>query len=207
MNIRSLVLPATLALCTCALPVMARGPQGPGQGAGQALPVPAAVLSLEETDTLLWMREEEKLARDVYLTLDETWGLVVMERIAASEQRHFDALGGKIERYGLMDPALPDVGAFSDPELQLLYTELVASGLQSSTDALVVGATIEDLDILDLQQAIDETSQPDLQRTYGHLLEGSKNHLRAFVGQLRALGLDYEPQYIDAVYFDAIVGI
>lgn len=211
MNIRSLILPATLALCTCALPAMARGPQGGGQGVGQgvgqAIPAPAAVLSAEEADTLLWMREEEKLAHDVYLRLDEAWSLVVLERIAISEQRHFDALGGKIERYGLTDPALPDVGAFSNLELQALYEELVTSGLESSTQALVIGATIEDLDILDLQQAIDETVQPDLQRTYGHLLEGSKHHLRAFVGALRALGLDYEPQFIDPLFFDAIVGI
>lgn len=215
MNIRSLILPATLVLCTCALPAMARGPQGGGQfggqgggqGMGQGVQAPAAVLSAEEADTLLWMREEEKLAHDVYLTLDAQWDLVVLQRIAVSEQRHFDALGGKIERYGLADPVLPGAGVFTDPELQALYEELVASGLESSKQALVVGATIEDLDILDLQQAIEATDQPDLQRTYGHLLEGSKNHLRAFVGELRALGLDYEPQYIDPLFFDAIVGI
>jgi hypothetical protein len=186
------------------------GSGGNGQaagGGGQGAPAPAAVLSAEEASTLLWMREEEKLARDVYLTLDMQWNLVVLERIAVSEQRHFDALGGKIERYALTDPVLPGVGNFSDPELQSLYQDLLAMGFESSAQALVVGATIEDLDIFDLQRAIDETDEPDLKRTYGHLLEGSKHHLRAFVRELRALGLDYEPQYIDPLFFDAIVGI
>ncbi|MDP2030099.1 MAG: DUF2202 domain-containing protein [Thiobacillus sp.] len=41
---------------------------------------------------LLFMREEEKLARDVYLTLYETWGLAVFSNIASSEQSHMDAL-------------------------------------------------------------------------------------------------------------------
>jgi hypothetical protein len=198
MNTRMHRITAALLFCALSLPIMAKGPKGPGPDAG---------LDAAESETLLWMREEEKLARDVYLTLDAQWQLVVMERIAASEQRHFDALGGKIERYALADPALPWDGQFSDPELQALYDELVIIGGESAAQALVVGATIEDLDIADLLVAIENTDQPDLERTYGHLLEGSKNHLRAFVQQLRAIGLDYEPQYIDPLLFDAIVGI
>ncbi|KAA6185319.1 DUF2202 domain-containing protein [Thiohalocapsa marina] len=201
MNVRSIVLPAAIALCIGTAPALARGPNG-----GPVVPDPA-LLSPEESATLLWMREEEKLARDVYVALDAEWNLVVLERIAASEQRHFDALGDKIERYGLTDPALPGAGVFSVEELQALYDDLVNAGLASSAEALVIGATIEDLDILDLLHALEETTQPDLTRTYENLLEGSKNHLRAFVRELRLLGLDYEPQYIDPLLFDAIVGV
>lgn len=202
MKIRSFILPAAIALCIGTLPVMARGPQG-----GSAASHPPAALSAAESATLLWMREEEKLAHDVYVALDAQWDLTTLERIAASEQRHFDALGDKIERYALIDPALPNEGAFSDPDLQGLYQTLVEAGLESSAEALVVGATIEDLDIFDLLHAIEETDEADLKQTYEHLLEGSKNHLRAFVGQLRARGLDYAPQYIDPLLFDAIVGV
>lgn len=209
MKIRKLLVPVAVLVCACSFSAMAKGPGGGqgGPGGGQGGPGPAAVLSADEADTLLWMREEEKLAHDVYESLDMQWHLVVLERIAVSEQRHFDAIGDKIERYALTDPALPGLGAFSDPDLQALYESLLASGLESSVQALVVGATIEDLDISDLLLAIEETDEPDLQRTYGYLLEGSKNHLRAFVSRLRALGLDYEPQYIDPLLFDAIVGV
>ncbi|NCA70435.1 MAG: DUF2202 domain-containing protein [Sphingobacteriia bacterium] len=202
MKIRSFILPAAIALCIGALPAMARGPQG-----GPAASNPSAALSAEESATLLWMREEEKLAHDVYVALDAQWDLTILERIAASEQRHFDALGDKIEHYALIDPALPSEGAFSDPDLQGLFQALVEAGLESSTEALVVGATIEDLDIFDLLHAIEETDEAALKQTYEHLLEGSKNHLRAFVGQLRARGFDYAPQYIDPLLFDAIVGV
>jgi hypothetical protein len=203
MKIRFLMLAASFALGACALPALAMGPHA---GSPVSAP-PVATLSADETDTLLWMREEEKLARDVYLALDAQWDLIVLQRIAASEQRHFDALGSKVQRYALMDPALPEAGTFSDPQLQVLYQELLADGLESLEQALQVGATIEDLDILDLQSAIDATDNADLKRTYGHLLEGSKNHLRAFVRELRALGTDYAPQYIDPLLFDAIVGV
>ena len=153
------------------------------------------------------MREEEKLARDVYLALDARWNDSVLQRIASSEQRHFDALGNKIDQYGLVDPALPGNGEFADAELQALYDELVTTGLNSATDAMIVGATIEDMDIRDLQEAIEATDEAALKTVYGNLLEGSKNHLRAFIGVLRDLGVEYTPTYIDALLFDSIVGV
>jgi len=42
----------------------------------------------DEVKWLRFMREEEKLARDVYLKLFDTWKLTVFSRIARSEQRH-----------------------------------------------------------------------------------------------------------------------
>ena len=38
------------------------------------------------------MREEEKLARDVYLTLYDIWGTPAFNNIASSEQTHMDAV-------------------------------------------------------------------------------------------------------------------
>jgi len=153
------------------------------------------------------MREEEKVARDVYLTLYDVWKESVFSNIASSEQNHMDAILKKIETYQLDDPALPAIGEFSNDELQAMFDGLVTAGLQSYTDALVVGATIEDMDILDLMNAIDETDELDLKTTYESLLEGSKNHLRAFVGLLRDQGDDYEPQYISSELFDAILAL
>lgn len=158
-------------------------------------------LSATEEENLLWMREEEKLARDVYLTLYKKWGVAIFNNIASSEQSHMNALLKKIELYGLVDPVVPGVGNFNNKDLQALYYDLIAKGQESYISALEVGATIEDLDIMDLIVAIDETNNLALQTTYASLLEGSKNHLRAFVGLLG----EYEPVYIDENLYIAII--
>ena len=54
--------------------------------------VQAASLSDEEVYWLMYMREEEKLARDVYATLYEKWGTRIFNNIRVSEQRHMDAV-------------------------------------------------------------------------------------------------------------------
>ena len=157
--------------------------------------------------SLLWMREEEKLARDVYRRLYDQWRDPVFANIAKSEQRHFDALGSLISTYQLTDPASLFDGTFAQVELQDLYVTLVSTGMTSLVSALTVGATIEDLDIRDLQEAIDATTNPNLKATYGNLLNGSKNHLRAFASRLQLMGVEYTPQYIDALLYDSIIGL
>jgi len=208
MKIRSLITSLIILACAGTTPVIARGPNSPLTSlTGVQNQVTVAVLSAEEADTLLWMREEEKLARDIYLKLHQRWKKPVFQRIASSEQRHFEAIGNKIDLYGLIDPALPGLGQFTDAELQDTYDQLLMTGMTSYIKALTVGATIEDMDISDLQAAIEGTGDTALRNTYQNLLDGSKNHLRAFVQLLRGLGVDYTPQYIDALSFDAIVGV
>ena len=165
----------------------------------------AAVLSTAEIQTLTFMREEEKLARDVYLTLNETWAQPVLTNIAKSEQQHMDTLLVMIERYQLTDPVLPTVGMFHNTELQALYNQLIARGQQSVIEAMHVGAAIEEIDILDLQKAIAETIQPDLRRSYAKLLAASGNHLRAFVRNIEAQGVVYEPQYLSVEQLESIL--
>ncbi len=165
----------------------------------------AAVLSTGEIQTLTFMREEEKLARDVYLTLNETWPQPVFANIAQSEQQHMDAMLALLERYQIADPARPVIGLFNNMELQALYDKLVIRGQQSATEALYVGAAIEEIDILDLEKAIAETDQPDLRRAYENLLAASGNHLRAFVRNIEAQGLVYEPQHLDVEQLETIL--
>jgi len=195
---------AMLALTSIvSFPSEARNTQAPRANQNAVAPAP---LTDEEAKVLLWMREEEKLARDVYQTLAIHWGIPEFQRIAGSEQRHFDAMGAQLVRFGLTDSSLPAPGVFSRQELQDMYWQLITNGAQSPIQALTVGATIEDVDIADLIDAIDGTTNPVLKRAYENLLAGSKNHLRAFVGLLRSQGADYTPTHIDPVLFDAIVG-
>ncbi len=147
----------------------------------------AQPLSDEEANWLINMREEEKLARDVYLTLYAKWQLRIFDNISASEQRHFDAVGRLIVRYGLADPADPTVGNFVNSELQKLYNDLIIQGAVSVSEALRVGVAIEELDISDLQSAIAVSDNTDILTVYANLLRGSTNHLRAFNRQLQAV--------------------
>jgi hypothetical protein len=159
-----------------------------------------------EIDHLMYMREEEKLARDVYLTLYDVWGLNVFAEIAESEQVHTDAVRAKIEKYALEDPVIDDsVGVFVNQDLALLYDTLIAQGNISELDALYVGGAIEEIDMIDIQHAIDEADHRDIKRVYENLLAGSKNHLRAFVGQIEQRGISYTAQYLTQEQVDEIL--
>jgi hypothetical protein len=149
---------------------------------------PVQEISADEAAMLLFSREEEKLARDVYQALAEKWPLRIFRNIGAAENRHFDAIGSMIARYELSDPALADAGAFSDPELQTMYDELVTRGLRSLRDAFEVGVDIEEKDIEDLDEAMSATDNKDILAVYENLLGGSLNHLSAFKRQLVSNG-------------------
>lgn len=166
-----------------------------------------AALSADEAAGLLFMREEEKLAHDVYVTLAEQWNLPVFTNIAQSEQRHTDAVRTVLERYGLNDPAAGNpVGVFVDPALQQLYNDLIAQGSQSTVDALLVGTIIEETDILDLQTRIAQSDHADIVQLYSQLLRGSSNHLRAFVRSWESATREvFVPQFLDQESYDAII--
>jgi hypothetical protein len=171
-----------------------------------AAPATGDPLSDAEAQGILYMREEEKLARDVYTTLYGVWGLPVFQNIARSEQSHMDALKTLIDRYALVDPVTgAGVGEFANADLQVLYNQLVARGRSSLTEALAVGALIEELDITDLQQRIANVTHSDIAQVYQNLTNGSNNHLRAFVSTLGRYGESYEPVYLDQATFDQIV--
>lgn len=163
-------------------------------------------LTDDEASGILYVREEEKLARDVYLTLYDVWGAPVFERIAQSEVQHMAAMLTLIERYGLNDPVADNpVGMFEDVSLQALYDDLVARGSESLDAALLVGGFIEELDVVDLEDRMDATDRADLDRVYANLLRGSRNHLRAFVQTYEAQsGEVYPAQVLDAVDIDSI---
>lgn len=159
-----------------------RGSRG-AQRRAQRLPARtnAAPLSTAEAAAVTYMREEEKLARDVYTKLAAQWNDPVFARIAVSEQRHMDAMGQLITRYKLADPAKGKAaGEFTNPELQQLYDELVAKGGASQAAAIQVGVAIEKLDIADLEERLAVSEHRDLTQVLQNLERGSQNHLRAF---------------------------
>ena len=168
--------------------------------------LPSENLSDAELAALIFMREEEKLARDVYLDMYDIWDTQIFTNIADSEQTHTDAVLRLIEKYNLADPAADTLrGEFIDPTLQGLYDLLVAQGSASLIDALIVGATIEDLDIYDLQRQLEVVDNQDVTVVFESLLTGSRNHLRAFYASLDDMNITYTPIYISQQEYDDIV--
>jgi hypothetical protein len=169
-----------------------------------ALPIEA--LNDDESNFLLLMREEEKLARDVYITLYAKWNVNVFLNISSSEQDHTDAVLVLLNKYSLVDPVTTDsVGVFTNVRLQDLYDQLVATGSTSLLEAYKVGATIEDLDIFDLKEAISKTDNQDLNLVWENLSMGSRNHMRSFYGQIVGLGSTYSAQFILQEELEAII--
>jgi hypothetical protein len=181
---------------------------GNGNGTGesaQLTTIPVSDLSAEEAAALLYMREEEKLARDIYNQLFALWGLPAFQSISASEQTHMDQVKLLMDRYALSDPAL-DPGQFTDANLQALYNQLMAQGSLSIADAIKVGATIEEVDIVDLQTRFTQTDNADIQLVYNNLMNASFNHLQAFANVLtQQTGETYQPQYLSADQYQVIL--
>jgi hypothetical protein len=163
--------------------------------------------NLDETEKegLFLMREEEKLARDVYLNLYEKWNLKTYYNIAQSEKSHMEAIKLLLNRYDLKDPVGEDIiGVFESEKLQGLYNELVAQGSGSLEQALKVGTLIEELDIYDLKELLSKTNNDDIKIVYLNLLKGSRNHLRSFDKQLEKNGFSYEAKYLSQKEYNSI---
>ncbi|HUM81263.1 MAG TPA: DUF2202 domain-containing protein [Methanothrix sp.] len=165
---------------------------------------PSNVLTSPEEEGLLFMAEEEKLAGDVYSSLNEIWSLRVFDNIGRAERTHQAAVETLLVRYSLAVPANPP-GEFSNETLQSLYNDLVSRGGLSVEEALRVGASIEELDILDLEERMAQTDKEDIQLVYSNLKRGSENHLRAFVNNLERRGIEYRPEYLSLQEYDGII--
>lgn len=138
-------------------------------------------LSEKERADLLQMREEERLARDLYRRFYEAWGVPIFGNIADSEQRHHDAIGRLLKRYGIADPSSGrPPGAYADPDLQRNFDDWLARGLSSVEEAYTVGYELETADIADLSAAFEGSDQPAVRNVYENLRAASDNHLRAF---------------------------
>jgi len=142
-------------------------------------------LSSTERDGLIYMRLEEKLARDVYLTLGKSYKQKMFVNIPESEQRHMDAVKAMLDKYEIADPVTEnEIGAFTNADFKKLFEDLVARGQTSFKDAMLVGKEIEEMDIKDLIERIEQTDNPDIKAVYENLKRGSENHLRAFTKHL-----------------------
>ena len=162
------------------------------------------LISEEDEQALLFMLEEEKLARDTYQFLNDYWDMVQFENIMQSEQSHMNAVETLLKAYHIPYEILEN-GKFTNEDLQTWYDKFAEEGVVDEVAALTIGATIEDLDIVDLDDHIQATSNPYIIEVFSSLQCGSRNHLRSFVQSIENLGSTYEPQFLSQEAYDAIL--
>lgn len=152
-------------------------------------------ITYSEKEGILLMREEEKLAHDVYSFFAEKYDIPIFKNITQSEARHQESMIRLMNKYGIKDPSYNEQGKFHNKDLQELYHKLTAQG-NTLVEALKVSAYIEDLDICDLKKLMKKTTNKDILWTYSRLLRGSENHYRAFVNNLSNRGVEYKPMFL-----------
>ena len=172
----------------------------------QIASLPKEAINIEERNGLILMREEEKMAHDIYSFLYDKWNIMIFNNIASSEQTHTDAVLKLLDKYDIDDPASgKNIGVFNDTSLQRMYNQLLINGNYSLLSALTVGATIEDLDIYDLEKLILKADNQDIAFVYNNLLKASRNHMRAFYSQIVNNGGTYRAKYISQQQLEDIV--
>ena len=159
---------------------------------------------LEKND-LLFLREEEKLARDIYIYAYTKYQNTVFNSISQSEQKHMDNVLSILNQYSITDPASTQIGVFNNAALQSLYNQLKSQVDISASESLKVGATIEVLDINDIDDFIANTSNSQLLNMYEKLNCGSKNHIRSFTSQIISSGNVFVPQYLTVQEYNTIL--
>ena len=164
----------------------------------------AVSLTSPEVTGILLMREEEKMAKDVYTFFYNKFNYRIFNNISKSETVHAEAMLRLITYFKLSDPATKTAGTFTNPELQELYNKFVLEA-KTVEDALRIGAFIEEYDIADLKKLIAETDNTYIKRVYTNLKGGSENHLRAFTSMLKLKGIVYEPQILNKEEYLSII--
>jgi hypothetical protein len=195
------------------LPEIAASPLLPVAGAAGAVEsLPAAPrsssapLSPSDRSTLLYVSEQEKLARDLYAALSETWRLDVFHTTSGSEDIHADALRTLLGRYKLPDPALGlSRGEFSREDLAERYDDLMARGRFSPVEALKAAASVEELEIEDMGARLLHVQAPEIQSVLESVVASDKHHLRSLVVALRKLGHTYTPVRLPREQFELII--
>lgn len=177
-------------------------------GAGNAntiLSMPKEDLSVQESEALAFMFEEEKLARDVYAALAEKWNGGVFSLITQAEQQHMDTIRVLLDKYAITVEELPS-GEFVNSDLQALYTELVATGSENVVEAYKVGGLIEETDIRDLIDYQKTVDNQDILLVFQNLGYGSNHHLNAFSRNYQiATGQVYTPSVLTQSEYEEIL--
>ncbi len=175
----------------------------PADGTNAACPMNAISAATPTTLTaanLVFAIEEERVAHDIYAAAAACWNLRVFANIAESETRHAAALTQLAATVGIQPP-VAKAGVYVTADLQALYDQLIVLVNGSATGALRAGALIEETDIADLRRLSAQATDEGSKAVIANLVSASVHHLGAFVRNLAAAGVTYQPQVLTAEEF------
>jgi len=154
---------------------------------------------------LMYLHDQEKLARDINRTFYYTWGKPIFASIAESEQRHMNVLRAILDYYYLSALVETDeVGVFGAHHHTEAFTDLVNQGEVSLTEAYRAVGYLEEWDIREIRGSIEFTQDQALIDTFSNLLAGARNHLRVFAARSNSLGYAYQAQMLKQSEVDDI---
>lgn len=173
---------------------------------GDPITPPAISISEAQQAHLLQLYEEEKLAHDIYAQFYAEHAYKPFGHHTDAEATHMGLVNDILLVYNLSAPQNP-AGVFDNTDYQKAYDEWLPKGLADGVEACYIGAYIEEMDILDLMNAIENIAEKDdIKAMYETLLSGSENHLRAYNRFLKMqFNIDYQPKLMDQATFDAII--
>lgn len=151
---------------------------------------------------LVFAIEEERVAHDLYAAASARWNLRVFANIAEAESRHALALTQLAATAGVPPPAARP-GVYASADLQHLYDQLLALVNESETGALRAAALVEETDMADLRRLAAKATDDASRAVLANLERASANHLAAFVRNLAARGVTYQPQVLTGEDFSA----
>jgi hypothetical protein len=164
-----------------------------------------AAPSPRDVQGMRFIWEEEKTARDLYVSFYKQTNQSIFANLTRSEQNHMDQVRSIMDRYGVSTPAL-EREALENQTLIQMYTDLLSRGSRSDQDALKAASTFEEISIMDLQKEINATENQEVVAVYQGLLAGSRKHLRSYVSDLKEQGIAYTPKYLSQAEFDEVMG-
>lgn len=156
------------------------------------------IITEEMKQGLLLMREEEKLAKDVYAYFASLYSVPAFTNITASETKHMSSVKILLDKYNITDPVKDDaIWVFTNPSFTTLYNELTTKGATSLTEALKIWIQIEELDIADIDKLLWQVSaDSDIALVYNNLRAWSVNHLTSFIKNLEKQWETYVSIYL-----------
>ncbi|UPT78558.1 DUF2202 domain-containing protein [Sulfurovum sp. XGS-02] len=136
-----------------------------------------SVLTEEQKDMLFFIYQEEKVARDVYITLGKMYkNENTFRSMQITEQRHLECAKELCDIYGVDTSSMDEsvIGAFESPLLKMLYDAYIEKGKSSLRDALEMAEFIGASDTEMIEHA--SIGMPnDVVSVYEKLKKGNMN--------------------------------
>jgi len=165
-----------------------------------------ADLTADEIEFIYAVREDEKVARDLYFSFFGTFGLKPFENIGKAEDNHIKATEKLFDYYEIDYPALSENGKFENAIRQKLFDSLLLKGTPE-LEAFKVMAMLEESNIVEYGEVLKTIANPNIKIVIENLARASANHFKAAIRQITALGGTYTPALMTQEQYRAVIAI